>query len=148
MATINKDTKERHEVVGKTKTTTSYRMWLFSGGWPRFEGWPAKNIHTDLGFATSCGFPTRGASGAMMVGYLTELMVDLFGEDWLRQQSSPNLSLKFIRVVDVDDKITARASVTSKREEGSGVLFDMDVWCENQNGDKVVVGTGTGWVRE
>ena len=147
MASITKDAKEGYEVSGKTKTTTSYRMWLFSGGWPRFEGWPAKNVHTDLEFAQACGFPTKGASGAMPVGYLTELMVDLFGENWLRQGDPPNLNLKFIRVMDVDDKITARARVASKHEEESGVRFDMDLWCENQDGDKVVVGTGTGWAR-
>ena len=84
---------------------TSYRTWLFSGGWPRFDGWPAKNVHTDLAFAQQSGLPTRAASGAMMQGYLYELMVDLFGEGWLERGQ---LSLKFIRIVDVGDTIGPR----------------------------------------
>lgn len=142
MSAITHTTDAGHEAVGPAKTMTSYKTWLFSGGWPRFDGWPAKNIHTDLEAARSCGLPTRAASGAMMQGYICELMVGLFGEEWL---SRGRLGLKFIRIVDIGDRITARARVMSKHIEAAGTRFDMEVWCENQRGEKVVVGTGTGW---
>ena len=144
MPTITRDTKGGYEAAGSLKTVTSYRTWLFSGGWPRFEGWPAKNVHTDLEFAKSVGVPARAASGAMMQGYLTELMLDLFGDEWL---TNGRLNLKFIRIVDTNDKIVAKASVTSRQEDESGVRFDLDLWCENQRDEKVVVGTGTGWLQ-
>ena len=143
MQPFTPDTAVGSEVAGPPKTMTSYRTWLFSGGWPRFDGWPAKNVHTDLAFAQQSGLPTRAASGAMMQGYLYELMMSLFGADWLEQG---RLSLKFIRIVDVGDTITARARVSARLPEGSATRFDLQVWCENQRGEHVVVGSGTGWV--
>ena len=143
MQPITRDTAVGYEVAGSSKKMTSYRTWLFSGGWPRFDGWPAKNVHTDLAVAQQSGLPTRAASGAMMQGYLCELMVDLFGAGWLERG---RLSLKFIRIVDVGDTITARARVSARRPEAGGARFDLQVWCENQRGEHVVVGTGTGWV--
>ncbi len=134
-----------YEVAGTPKKMTSYRTWLFSGGWPRFDGWPAKNVHTDLAFAQQSGLPTRAASGAMMQGYLSELMIDLFGARWLERGL---LSLKFIRIVDVGDTITARASVSTRHPEVGTTRFELQVWCENQRGERVVVGTGTGWVSD
>ena len=130
--------EEGHEARGGTKTATSYRTWLFSGGWPRMDGWPAKNVHTDLEFAKECGLAARNASGAMMAGYLTELMIDTFGDGWL---SSGAFSLKFVRAVGIGDSVTARARILSKHADATGTTFETEVWCENQDGDKVVVGT-------
>ncbi len=143
MQPFRQDTAVGCEVTGSSKKMTSYRTWLFSGGWPRFDGWPAKNVHTDLAAAQQSGLPTRAASGAMMQGYLYELMIDLFGEGWLERGQ---LSLKFIRIVDVGDTITARARVSGRLPEASATRFDLEVWCENQRGEHVVVGSGTGWV--
>ena len=130
------DIKPGHEVTGPEKYVTSYRTWLFSGGWPRSDGWPAKNVHTDLEFARACGLPARGASAATIIAYLSEAMVDLFGEEWL---STGRLELKFLRLVGVDDRIAARGIVTSVHDDGS---VDMELWCENQRGERVCTGTG------
>ena len=123
-------------VTGPSKHVTSYRTCLFSGGWPRFEGWPAKNVHTDLEFALACGLPVRVASGATLQAYLAELMVDLFGEDWLTRG---RLDLKFVRLVDIDDRIVAHGAVTSRQQDGS---VELDLWCQNQRSEKVCAGTG------
>ena len=144
MPIITREVEKGFEASGRLKTVTSLRTWLFSGGWPMADDWPAKNVHTDLEFARSCGLPSRGASGAMLMGYLTELLVDLFGEQWLTKGT---LSLKFVRIVEIGDEIVARASVVSRREDGPRVGFDMELWCENQRGEKVAVGSGTGWIR-
>jgi len=144
MAILTNDTSQGCEFSGSLKTVTEERVWLFSGGLRQDPGWPKKNIHTDLEFAKSCGLPTRAASAAMFEGYLTELMIDLFGVNWLKEGK---MSLKFIAIVDVGDKLLPKAVVQSKEAEDSGVRFVMEVWCENQHGNKVVVGTATGWVR-
>ena len=130
------DIKPGHEVTGPGKYVTSYRTWLFSGGWPRSDDWPAKNVHTDLDFARACGLPARGASAATVIAYLSEMIVDLFGEQWL---STGRLELKFLRLVEVDDRIVARGRVTSVRDDGSA---DIELWCENQRGERVCAGTG------
>ena len=143
MQAFTSNTAQGCEVTGASKKMTSYRTWLFSGGWPRFEGWPAKNVHTDLASAQKGGLPTRAASGAMMQGYLCELMIGVFGESWV---NGGRLTLKFIRIVDVGDEIVSKCRVSSKESDGTSTRFDLDVWCENQHGAQVVIGTGTGWV--
>ncbi len=141
MLPLSPDTPVGHTVTGRKKTVTSYRTWLFSGGWPRFDGWPAKNVHTDLAAAQQSGLPTRAASGAMCLGYLTEFLVDLFGDEWLRHGE---LTSKFIGIVDAGDDIFCKARVTAREETGPGICLALDVWCENQDGTPVVVGTATG----
>jgi len=141
MRQFTHETPVGHTVTGRTKKVTSYRTWLFSGGWPRFDGWPAKNVHTDLAAAQQSGLPTRAASGAMCLGYLTELLVDLFGEQWLRHGE---LTSKFIGIVDAGDDIVSKARVTGVEETASEVQISLDVWCENQDGTPVVVGTASG----
>lgn len=143
MAIVTKDTQVGSEFSGKFKTVTEERVYAFSGGFLKGTDWPHQNIHTDLSFAKSCGLPTRAASGAMCEGYLTELMIDLFGIDWL---TYGKMSLKFIKIVDVNDIIFPVATVQSKHIENTGVKFVMDMWCQNQQGDKVVVGRATGLV--
>lgn len=143
MAIITKDTPEGKEFSSKLKTVTEERVYAFSGGFPKGPDWPKKNIHTDLEFAKSCGLPTRAASGAMFEGYLTELMIDLFGHNWL---SGGKMELKFIAIVDTGDRLLPKAVVQSKHVDSSGARFIMDVWCQNQHGNKVVIGTATGIV--
>lgn len=144
MAIITKDTPEGYEVSGNLKTVTDERVFAFSGGYPKGTGWPNKTIHTNLEFARSGGLPTRAASGAMFEGYLAELMIDLFGENWLKEGK---MSLKFIAIVDPGDTLLPKAVVQSKYMESSVTRFVMDVYCENQRGEKVVVGTATGLVQ-
>ena len=120
------------------------RVWAFSGGRFNAPNWPAKNVHTDLEFAKSCGMPTRAVSATQYEGYLTELMIDLFGESWFKHGK---MNLKFIAIVDVDDRLVSEAVVTSKEPEGSSTRFNLDVWCENQHGNKVAVGTATSIVK-
>lgn len=141
MQPVSHNTPVGHTVTGRTKKVTSYRTWLFSGGWPRFDGWPAKNVHTDLDAAQQSGLPTRAASGAMCLGYLTEFLVDLFGEAWL---SHGELTSKFIGIVDAGDDIVSKATVTNVEKTKSGVRIFLDVLCENQEGTPVVVGTASG----
>ena len=138
---ITKDTKKNSEFTGNVKTVTSWRTWLFSGGWPpETTNWPAKNIHTDLEFARSCGVQTLIASGNMAVGYLTEFLIDLFGEIWFREGK---MSLNFVGPIKLGEKLRSKAVVQSKVVEDSGVRLVVETWCENQHGDKLVVGTGT-----
>ena len=141
MAKITKNTPEEYEIFGSLKRITGSHVDAFSGGFPKGPGWPNKNIHTDLEFAKSCGLSERNVSGTMFEGYLTELMIDLFGESWLREGS---MSLVFVRMVNVGETLQAKAVVKSRQVEHSVVRFVMEVWCENKLGEKVVLGTASG----
>ena len=69
-------------------------------------------------------------------------MIDLFGENWLG--AGRTTGLKFIAPVAAGDTLRTWAKVRRREEEGSEVEFTFEVWCENQNGDRVLVGEATG----
>ena len=140
MKNLTKELKEGQEITGKIKQPTEEMVWNFSGGYPKGPNWPARNIHTDLEVALQCGLKTRALSAAMFVGYFSELMTDVFGENWL---TSGKMDLKFIGMVDVGEKITSKAVVKSKELKGSKAIYTLDLWIEKANGEKAVVGTAT-----
>ena len=130
-------------ISGKGNLVTSYRTWQFSGGWPPGNGWPSKNVHTDDEFARLCGLPGRAASGAMVQGYVVDLLVDIFGDDWLEDGS---FNLKFVAPVLIGDSIVSTARCSDTRDEDGRTRYDVELICENQSGDMVAVGTAVGWV--
>ena len=140
LAITTKDIKEGYEAFGKPKLLAVERVFAFSGGAFTDPQFPKKNVHTDLEFAKNCGSPSRAVSATQYMGYLTELMIDLFGEKWFKYGK---MSLKFIAIVDVGDRLVPKAIVRSKEKESGGVRFNLDVWCDNQHGNKVAVGTAS-----
>ena len=141
MALIKKDTPEGFEFAGRVRKLTQERLNFFSGGFPKGPNWPAKNIHTDLEAAKKAGLKTVAASGAMFEGYLADLMIEIFGGNWLKKGK---LSLAFTGIVNKNDSLIPRAVVKAKATVGSKIECTMEVWCENQRGEKVVVGTAKG----
>ena len=142
MAIVTKDTKKGEVFTGKPKKVNWERIWTFSGGPFNAEGWPRKNIHTDLEFATACGLPSKVATSATQFqGYVVQLMIDLFGMEWL---SYGTMDVKFIRIVNAGDTLLARAELQSKEIEDDVTTFTLNVDCENQRGEKVLVGLATG----
>jgi acyl dehydratase len=131
------------EFTGKGRTISEARVFAFSGGRLNGPGWPAKNIHTDLEFARSCGLQTRSVSATQYMGYLIELLIDLFGENWL---SHGKMDLKFIAVVAVGDRLVPKAVIISKESEGPRTKFFLEIWCEDQHNNKVTIGTAIGLI--
>jgi len=130
--------------IGRPKIVSWERLWAFSGGPFRAVNWPARNIHTDLEYAAACGLPSRvAASATQFQGYVVELMIDLFGVEWL---SLGTMDVKFIRTVNRGDTLTSTAVVKSKEANDSATRFTMGVDCRNQLDEAVLVGTATGAV--
>lgn len=143
MAIITGGTKEGEVFVGKPKKVSWERLWAFSGGPFSSSGWPKKNIHTDLEFARSCGLPHVAASATQFQGYAVELLIDLFGMEWL---SYGTMDVKFTNIVDAGDTLVSSVEIKSKEALDGGNRFILDVSCENQSGSKVLVGSATGVV--
>ncbi len=70
--------------------------------------------------------------------YISELMANFSGEQWLTRGK---MEMAFIKVVCPGDVLTVKATVKGKMPEGSGIRIVFDVWCENRNEEKVSVGT-------
>jgi len=141
MAKINLETEVGQRFFGNSKSITLGRLWMFSGGPLGRPNWPHKNLHTDHDVTQRIGLPGVIAAGTQLQAYLTEMMIDLFGEAWMAHGT---MELKFIKTVLVGDLVLSKATVESKRTVGSDQELTLDVWCENQDGVKVVVGTVTG----
>ncbi len=141
MGVLKRDAKEGEIFLGRPKRVGWERLWAFSGGPFNNEGWPRKNVHTDAEFAKSCGLPSVAASATQFMGYVAELMIDLFGVEWL---SHGTMDVKFINIVNAGDILVTKAEVKSRESQDSATRFIMDVCCENQKGAKVLVGCTTG----
>jgi hypothetical protein len=137
MNRISEITKPGTEYSGKAKVMAEARVLAFSGGKFNTPGWPASNIHTNLDFAKSVGLPTRAVSATQYEGHLTDLMIDLFGLNWFRHGK---MEAKFIALIDVDDVVISKAVVLGSELEGDHIRISLDTWCENQRGQKVLVG--------
>jgi MaoC like domain len=114
------------------------RILAFSGGSFAEPNWPARNLHTDIEKAREAGLPGIIASGTQTEGILVEMLIGLFGEAWLHRGV---IEIKFPRSVFVDDTVRCRAVLQAIERQGSRDRYRLDVWCENQAGDKVIIGT-------
>ncbi len=145
MGKITANTKEEQEFTGRPKKVSWERLWTFSGGPFTNTGWPKKNAHTDLDFAKEVGLPNAAASGTQHQGYMVQLMIDLFGVNWLYNGT---MEFKNIGLVEVGDTIVAKAVVKSRETQASETKFTLDIWTENQDGKKAQVGTATGTAKD
>ena len=130
------DLKEGRQLAGNHKSVTLKRMRGFSG-------WPSRNIHTDEAFAKACGLPGPIASATMYEAYLVELMLNIFGEDWIRHG---RLELAFVKMVHPSDTLAAKAIAREVGTAEAGRRVSLEVWCENQRGERVAVGSASGRV--
>ena len=97
----------------------------------------SNTIHYDKEVAQQYGFPDTIAHGLMTFGFLSEVMTLAFGKGWV---VGGRINLSFIAPVHPGDTITARGAIKEKAAEGEGVRVTVEIWCENQTGNKVLAG--------
>jgi acyl dehydratase len=136
MNRITQSTEPGEKIIGPLKILTLERMRVFSG-------WPNKNIHTDVDVARKCGLAAPIASGAMFEGYLTDMMLELFGDDWLYYGK---MEVIFLKPVYAGSSVQLMAVVKSKINEGHKEKFNLEIWGENQQGERFFTGFCTGLV--
>lgn len=127
-----------HVFGGPRRRLSMARALALSGGPFDTPGWPEKNLHTDLQAANDAGLATIIASGTQFEGYLLSLLVDLFDSHWLR---AGELDVKITRSVRVGETLQAHARLDTREPVGAGTRVVLGVWCENQDGEQVLVGT-------
>ena len=135
--TASKDIVIGARVKPLVKRVTQEQMTVFTGT-------GRKSIHIDLDVALKSGLPNTVAQGMMSAAYVAETLTKFFGNGWRR---GGQLSVSFISPVYPGDTITTNGVVREIVPEGHSQRVVLDVWCENQAGKKVTVGTGSGLVR-
>jgi acyl dehydratase len=96
------------------------------------------NIHTDVEFARSQGFPTANADGMIMTNWCSEMLVRAFGMHYLERGE---LRTKYIKPVNLDVELHVRGRIgEATRQPDGSTLYTLDVWCEDEKGTKLVDG--------
>lgn len=100
-------------------------------------------IHTDMEAARREGLAAPVATGPQVAALIFRQLRDCFGRGWIE---GGRCDLTFRRPASVTDFCVAKGVVTGREESPEGVRLTCDVWIENQAGEKVIVGTASGFV--
>ena len=98
-------------------------------------------IHQDAAFAKAAGMGDVFAHGMLSMGFVAQSATD-----WLGAGSVRKLGVRFAALVRLGDVVTCRGKVVAKRppKDGDGpYLVDLELWAENQKGEKVITGKAT-----
>ena len=106
-----------------------------------YSGVRQKSIHTDPEWAKAKGFAAPLAQGMMSTAYVSEMMVQLLGEGFIK---GGKMAVKFIKPVLAGDTLTMQGCVKSKEPEGERMRIVVEFSCENQHGVKTMVGEASG----
>ena len=132
---IGKETHELHKII------TRERIVQFSNYEP-FDD--LSKIHTEIDAAKNFGLPDIIAEGIMLLAYFSEMLTNYLGEGWVE---GGKLSVNFVKMVLPGDSLTIKSIIKEEAAEGPHRRLALEVWCENQNGEKVAAGTASGLLK-
>lgn len=98
-------------------------------------------IHTDVETARSVGLGGVIAHGMLSMGFLGQLLTGFAGPAGVRR-----LKVRFSHMVRLGDVITCRGVVREVTPATSRARVVLDVWAENQAGERVTMGEGEVWL--
>ena len=121
------------------KQLTLEQMLLFSSGEGRVD---KVNLHTDAAAAQrDTGMKKPFASGRISMGYACELMSRFVGLEQFSRTGT--IDFKFLKPVMPGDTITTHGRVSEVKPVPEGALVIVEIYCENQKGEKTSVGAAT-----
>jgi acyl dehydratase len=92
-------------------------------------------IHQDDEFARAAGMGGVFAHGMLSMGFVAQALTDWAGAGAVRK-----LGVRFAGLVRLNDVVTCRGRVLGKSSKDDLHLVELEVWAENQRGEKVVTG--------
>jgi acyl dehydratase len=95
-------------------------------------------IHQDPEFAKAAGMGGVFAHGMLSMGFVAQAVTDWAGVATVRK-----LSVRFAGLVRLKDVVTVRGRVLGKTSKNGDDLVELELWEENQRGEKVVSGKAT-----
>jgi len=94
-------------------------------------------IHTD-DYAKKMGLRGALIGGSMLLSYILEMLFGYFGENWYRYG---RIKVSYVGGGAVNgDVLTAHGLVQDIQPETDGMRYHLDVWVENQLGERIAVG--------
>jgi acyl dehydratase len=95
-------------------------------------------IHQDDEFAKAAGMGGVFAHGMLSMGFVGQVVTDWAGPGAVRK-----LGVRFMAIVRLKDIVTCHGRVLDKSTGAAGNLVEVEVWAENQRGERVVTGKAT-----
>lgn len=127
---ITAETPVGHVLVGVRKKATIQLMG--SRLWGRFNP-----NHWDPVYAAATGLKAPIQTGEMSSAYIAEMCVNHFGAGMFR---NARVALKYVGSTLANEVITTHGVVRDKQPKGHGYRFQVEVWAENEQGEKKTVG--------
>jgi len=93
-------------------------------------------MHTDEDFARNAGYKGVFAHGMLSMGWLGQFLVQAGGPGAIRR-----FRTRFVKLTWPGETITCRGRVTAVRDEGGVRVADCEIWTENEEGERKLVGT-------
>lgn len=95
-------------------------------------------IHQDDEFARAAGMGGVFAHGMLSMGFVAQAVTD-----WAGAGTVDKLGVRFTGLVRLKDTVTCRGRVVDMSSASGRHRVELEVWAENQRGDKVVTGRAT-----
>jgi hypothetical protein len=93
--------------------------------------------HWDPVYAAATGLKAPIQTGEMSSAYIAEMCVNHFGPDFFR---GARVVCKYVASTYADEIISTHGVVREKTPKGAGFRFIVDVWAENEAGEKKTAG--------
>jgi acyl dehydratase len=127
---ITPDTPVGFELVGVKKKAAIQLMG--SRLWGRFNP-----NHWDPVYAAETGLAAPIQTGEMSTAYLSEMCVNYFGRNFF---TNARMTCKYVSSTYANEVITTYGVVRDKTPSGDGYRFKVEVWAQNDAGEKKTVG--------
>ena len=131
------DAGDAVEVLGGSEKVITQEMC------EKFSG-PRKNYHNDVEEAKKLGFPDIVVQGMMPLCFVADMLAQRFGEGLY---VGGRMDIRLVNVLWRGDKVRCGGIVKEFVPEGSARRAQMQVWCEKDDGTKVVIGDASAIVR-
>jgi acyl dehydratase len=95
-------------------------------------------IHQDDEFAKAAGMGGVFAHGMLSMGFVAQSVTEWSGAGSVRK-----IGVRFTGLVRLKDTVTCRGRVLETSSKNGVGLVELELWAENQKGEKVVTGKAT-----
>jgi acyl dehydratase len=95
-------------------------------------------IHQDPEFAQAAGMGGVFAHGMLSMGFVAQAVTDWAGAGTVRK-----IGVRFAALVRLKDTVTCRGRIVATSRNNGVNAVELEIWAENQKGDKVVTGKAT-----
>lgn len=93
--------------------------------------------HWDPVYAAKTGLAAPIQTGEMSSAYLSEMCVNYFGANFFK---NARMVCKYVSSTLANEVITTHGVVREKTPKGNGFRFTVDIWADNEAGEKKTVG--------